>query len=828
MSTAGYTDIPLEVFSGLVTDLSPSALPPGASPDCQDVIFELAGAVKTRPGLLSVFSPIVGNPAVNYLKTYTTPGFLLRMLALDSTGNLWKESSQGALSSISSGLASNAYCKSTTQFGKEYLGFSDGKFGVDIPRQFDDTNFDRVSQVGPGAAPTATDSAVTGNVSAGVHKVSVFFITRQGYWTQPSPPFTTWTAAGGKKVALTNIPTGPSNVVARVICFTAAGQNSYFFTNGQNGLPQMQIFDNSTTATTGAAGALPDFDFTDAQLQSGVSVDYLFRLVELGECAGVVEYNGRLVWWGERNKVNNFLNLTFDGGFGGNNAPLGWSLDATFGNGAGQETSNVVWGSAYRITGDGGAHGNQFNGLITQSAYQDYNSVPILRPNVKYSVRARVRYSGTVPTAGTLNIELFSAGSGGLQAPGFTVGFGQLMTTYSEVAGVIANTLTSVPMDLLFRIYTSNTLTNGTNILIDNVEVFPTNTPYNDSQLRVSRVADPESYDGLNGLMLIAPQNGQRITSCFKMRERLYIVKEHSFHATQDTGTSEPAQWSVTEISNKIGSPSINGVSLGEDWAILADRSGAYITDGGEPRKVSQEIQPTWDTLNDSSLHTLWTAIDTRSRRLYVGAPTGAATTPNKIYVLDYRGLSSAAEIADSPAVLVFFGKLITLPKSRRWVPWNVAANAGSLIERFDGTAQVYLGNGTGNGKVYQLSDAQLSDDGSSINSYYTTYFFPSHEQEQQLQLRSHRKLFPYLTTFVEGAGSLVVSAFADSLSAVTPIIPNIALLGPALRDMERPINMSCERAAFKIATNAAGSWFRLQRFVVSVTGDPWGVVRGA
>jgi len=27
------------------------------------------------------------------------------------------------------------------------------------------------------------------------------------------------------------------------------------------------------------------------------------------------------------------------------------------------------------------------------------------------------------------------------------------------------------------------------------------------------------------------------------------------------------------------------------------------------------------------------------------------------------------------------------------------------------------------NGKIYQLSDTQFSDDGAAINSYYTTYF---------------------------------------------------------------------------------------------------------
>src|SRR5437016_3384966 len=47
-----------------------------------------------------------------------------------------------------------------TLFGREYLAISDGKTGNDLPRQFDDTNFDRVSQSGPGAGPTVIDENV--------------------------------------------------------------------------------------------------------------------------------------------------------------------------------------------------------------------------------------------------------------------------------------------------------------------------------------------------------------------------------------------------------------------------------------------------------------------------------------------------------------------------------------------------------------------------------------------------------------------------------------------------------------------------------------------
>src|SRR6202042_2998865 len=41
-----------------------------------------------------------------------------------------------------------------------YLAISDGKFGNDMPRQYDATHFDRVSQCGPGAGPSIVDANV--------------------------------------------------------------------------------------------------------------------------------------------------------------------------------------------------------------------------------------------------------------------------------------------------------------------------------------------------------------------------------------------------------------------------------------------------------------------------------------------------------------------------------------------------------------------------------------------------------------------------------------------------------------------------------------------
>jgi len=81
MTTAGSFDAPIEIFSGLVTNMVPADFLHGVSPDCQDVVFS-SGGVATLPGLRQPFAALAGN----------------------SNGNLYKETMPGTPSTVASGL----------------------------------------------------------------------------------------------------------------------------------------------------------------------------------------------------------------------------------------------------------------------------------------------------------------------------------------------------------------------------------------------------------------------------------------------------------------------------------------------------------------------------------------------------------------------------------------------------------------------------------------------------------------------------------------------------------------------------------------------------
>ncbi len=793
MSVETFAPIPLTTFGSWMTLLDPSDVSPGMSPDARDVEF-FPGGVRTRPGLVSIYPALGGTPSINGLKTYITTNLVQRLLALDSLGNLFKETSPGQLSIVASVISPGLFLASTTHFGREYMTFSNTTLGEDMPRQYDDIHFDRVSQIGPAEGPSVADATDAGNISPGAHQCAVIFVTRQGYWTMPSPPVT-WTAAGGKKVNLTNIPTGPSNVVQRLLAFTGAGGAKFYQVPAT-----MTINDNVTTSL--------EVDFDDTILLAGVSMDNLFANVELPDQLGVIAYSDRLFWWGERAKMPNWRNLSFDGGWdaSGNGRPLGWQFGATFSAGGSRESSDVVWGDAYRITADGATISR---GVIQQTALTDADGNPLLQANTDYSVRARVKRTANL-TQGTFRINCFSV-TRGFFGTGMAISALGASATYQEFTAELMPSQTGpLPSDLMLQIYADGTpAPNGESFLVDNIEIFETNAAQNPSVIRASRNSDPEAYDGVQGLVEVAANNGQAVRAAFVIRSNLYFVKERSLYVTADNGSTEPAFWDVEEVSNAVGTPSVHGVGIGEDWVVIASRSGLYYFDGGQPQKISQEIQPTWDAINWQYGSTIWVTVDTQHKRLYVGVPMGAATTPNEILTLDYT------EGFADPLLMMLYSP----SRARKWAPWFISANCAALVERANGAAAFFLGNNASNGKIYQLTEGQYSDDGVAINSYYTTAFLSQTGA-------TGRNLFGYLTTYAQGAGTLNVNAFTPG-DATQTLLGALALSSPAPQDLELMTNLNAERVGYQFGTNALGSWFSVTKFVPWTKPTPWSLVRG-
>jgi hypothetical protein len=630
-----------------------------------------------------------------------------------------------------------------------------------------------------------------GQITAGVHNFVVMFLTRNGYITAPSP-VGTWNCGGSKQVQLTNIPTGPANVTARIIAFTPTGGANYFYipipvAGGNSTI----IPDNTTTSFI--------VNFSDNTLMSSIAIDVdgnnLFNQVPLAPNAGGFVYGDRTLWWGERNKVQNLVNMGFDGG-SNKGVMLGWTINTP----GGLLVNTGDFGGGWQITGDGTS---AFAGQIQQTAYQDQYNINILQPNTAYTFVC----FASVPV-------LLSAGT-------IVATFSSASTSFSTTATINCNTLTvnggfvqadfssntpiSIPSDLVLTVATQNTPLNAV-VILDELELVPTLQPFAETQIRCSYVINPEAFDDVTGVMSVGRTNGQPIRALFTLRDNLYVVKSNSMYATGDNG-QEPANWPIATVSNTIGALSRRAVDVGDDWAVIAARGGLYTFNGGDPIKVSQEIQSLWDRINWKFANTVWVKIDPLFRRIYVGVPLDAAVSPSDILVLDYRELNTSGELqSGSPIHISYSGKMIASDLTRKWTTWNITSNCGEMILRSNGLSEMVFGSGNsvgllgGFGSLYFLDPTITNDDDyGQINSYYTTSFFINHDTEQALGVGSHRKLFTYLTAFVSGVGLISVTPIVNQIANVFNPTASRTLLQNPTNDLEWALNVTGERTAFKI-----------------------------
>jgi hypothetical protein len=531
-------------------------------------------------------------------------------------------------------------------------------------------------------------------IGAGTRQIACFFITASGNWTPASPPFTFTVPTDANLLNISGIPIGPPDTVGRGIMITEAGQNGvpganfYVITvpvtltvSGVTNTYTSTII-NDNTSTTAA------FSFTDAVLLNSQEVDIpgfnLFNLIEIGSCAWSLEYSNRMFYGLQLNKVMNFNNLTFDGGYTAPNQPAGWGLRPTGQTLTPQVASEIslvnspVTGSALYISNTTGSIQPQM-GMMFQTAYQDPYNVAIISPNVSYSVRVAASCPSGV-RLGNLVIDLtdISGGSYGTTYGSFTTPFSGMTSLVSVFSGVLLpkGIFTGVVSpNLKLRVWAQN-MGISADVLIDRIEVFPTAFPFLKTTVYGSYIGKPESVDasGDGGIIDTSIQNPQPVMGAFVIRDSMYLLKTSSMYVTKDNPNSEPAGWSLDEVSNRAGACGINAFDTGEEWAIMGCRNGLYGFDGGKAELLNLEVMQIWNAINWDAGNSIVVRNDTENRRIYcaIPLPTGtsplgvatgstqwlpyaeynpAPTTPNVMLVLNYQGIGSFNELLSNIGV---------------------------------------------------------------------------------------------------------------------------------------------------------------------------------
>jgi len=619
-------------------------------------------------------------------------------------------------------------------------------------------------------------------ISPGTRQGVVFFGTRNSAETFPSIPVTFTIPTNTSTLISSQIPIGPPNVTYRQIAITEPGQNGVpggdFYTIDDpvtyivNGITytstSFRIPDNTSTTIS--------LTFRDSDLLAARRIDVqgedLFNQVEIGNPAWDVAYAGRMFYGLTQQKVQNFLNLSFDGGYlpSTTQQPLGWSIAGS----GGSLIASPIFGNSYYVQNTTGSLAATL-GLLTQSAYQDYYDAAIINPNIPYSVRVTARIpSGN--TGGNLVIDLFSAGG---SVGSFTIPFASMTTTMQTFSGVLTTGLAQVPSDLTYRIYGTN-MANGADYEIDRSEVFTTRQPVNTTLLLASYVGNIEGVDGVSGALDTNSENTQPCYGGVVMKDLLYLLKSGSLYYTQDSSGDEPADWGVHEVSNKAGACGVNAYDSGEEWILMANRNGVYLFDGGEPQKVSQEIQQVWDALNWDAGKSIWVRNDVAARRFYIGVPlptpnkwlpnapvNAAPVFPNVELMCSYQGSSTGSAITDAdPVHKTFYGDILAEELERKWSIQQIPCPYADFITQANGIdAPLLFCNGIGNSKVYILD--QTNDDGAEIPWKYTTYGFGSDKDvEKYSALGNGRKRWSLWRAKMVGAGTAIIKMLEDNIDA--------------------------------------------------------------
>jgi len=182
--------------------------------------------------------------------------------------------------------------------------------------------------------------------------------------------------------------------------------------------------------------------------------------------------------------------------------------------------------------------------------------------------------------------------------------------------------------------------------------------------------------------------------------------------------------------------------------------------------------------------------------------------------MLDYRDLDDAEDIAGRPPInITYAGRKTAADKTRKWTPWTIAANACALVERSDGTAVSCSRWGNARRRGRRPDGPRLSTERRATlrqwhrDSELTTRrtISPSVPSSSLSTSGAHRKLFSYLTMFVEGAGNLSLTQLHRFTERAAVRSSRSRSSSPSTKDLELPINVLGERVAFQVSTNQAG-----------------------
>ncbi len=299
-----------EGFNGLWSNGVYSSTPQDHLTDCYNCIFPGKNQVTIRePFTVQNDLTTSSRTVISFAIAITRVG--ANLITLDSNGFLTDETGAFTLGGPFTGADDFTILNI---FGRAYISLK--KKGKAFPGGFT-YYFDGLALFPTaGAAPPGVVTLAqpnVGTVDPGIHTVAVSFVTATGFLTRPCA-VATITSTGVNTISISNIQTGPTGTLARVILVSKANESELFIA--------ATINDNVTTI----------YEYTLFDTSLIASGDYLLNILTvLPSCAALKFYKGRMILIGQDtapdailasdisspetvNLVNNVINLPVDFG----------------------------------------------------------------------------------------------------------------------------------------------------------------------------------------------------------------------------------------------------------------------------------------------------------------------------------------------------------------------------------------------------------------------------------------------------------------------------------------------------------------------------------
>lgn len=270
----------------------------------------------------------------------------------------------------------------------------------------------------------------------------------------------------------------------------------------------------------------------------------------------------------------------------------------------------------------------------------------------------------------------------------------------------------------------------------------------NPSRVHFSDAGAPETW-GTNNYVDLTPGDGEKVQAIIAWRDGLFVFKSTKFFRFYGTGEDADGNpvFNYQTIDSGVGLASPRAVCADRHGVYFMARDGIYMTDGGAPEQVSDNLDPIWTGQTSSYYlggvlaHSAITncAMTCHAERVYLAFPTSSAN--DRIIVHDPRyGWFS---LFDIPA-------------------------AAMTSFRIGDQAELVFAYSSGSNHIGRYSPSYTNDAGAAITSRWRSGWsdlgYPEQKVSRQQELWGSGKVLVGVSTdFSQGAGDLIEVDFGTA-----------------------------------------------------------------